>query len=209
MEDRPYYKPGKYDYCNDDYEDETICEKVCENICEDDCHNKYETKECNQSCPTDPDLLLLRINAKGERAAIAFYLMASTKTSGSLCHLFLDTSRDEMMHFRRSMILLAKYDPMQAQAFEEVGINLPFHGFRKSQSTNNYCYQDRLEVIDLLTRAITDELEAINLYQESYEKACHDDVKTLFCKNGNDEKMHVAEFWRALMMFTKEGNRPS
>jgi len=42
------------------------------------------------------------------------------------------------------------------------------------------------------------------MYQESYEKACHRDVKALFCNNANDEKIHVAEFWKALMVFTKE-----
>lgn len=206
MDTRPFHKPGKYEYCNDDCENEM--EDDCENHCEMNCKNEYNMKECNPTCPTDPDLLLLRMNAKGEREAIAFYLTAATKVSGPLCELFLDTARDEMMHFRRSMILLAKYDPVQAQAFDEVGINLPFHGFRKNQSTNSSCYQDRLEIIDLLTRAISDELAAINMYQESYEKACHDDVKALFCSNGNDEKIHVAEFWRALMVFTKETNRP-
>ena len=202
MDSRPFYKPGNYECCNDDYEDDM------EDDCEVNCQNKHEMKECNQTCPTDPDLLLLRMNAKGEREAISYYLTASTKVSGSLCQLFLDTARDEMMHFRRSMILLAKYDPMQAEAFEKVGITLPFQGFRKNHSTNSSCYQDRLEVIDLLTKAISDELAAINMYQESYEKACHDDVKALFCSNGNDEKIHVAEFWRALMVFPNETNRP-
>lgn len=199
MENRPYPKTGKYDYCDDDYDNE----------CEDDSDDECEMEDYNQSCPTDPDLLLLRMNAKGEREAIAFYLMASTKTSGPLCQLFLHTARDEMVHFRKSMTLLAKYDPIQAQAFKEVGINLSVNDFRKNQSTNNYCYQDRLEIIDLLTKSITDELAAINMYQESYEKACHADVKALFCCTGNDEKHHVAEFWKALMVFTKENNRPS
>jgi len=48
-------------------------------------------------------------------------------TSGPLCQLFLDTARDEMMHFRKSMILLAKYDPLQAQAFEEVKLSCPMN----------------------------------------------------------------------------------
>lgn len=199
MEIRPYHKPGKYEYCSDDdYKDD-----------EDECEDECEMQEDNPACPADPDLLLLRMNAKGEREAITFYLTASTKTSGPLCQLFLDTARDEMRHFRKSMIILAKYDPIQARAFKEVGINLPLTRFPKNQSTNNYCYQDRLEIIDLLTRAITSELEAINMYQESYEKACHDDVKALFCCNANDEKLHVAEFWKALMIFTKESNRTS
>ena len=184
METRPTYKKNHYNY----YSDECKMEEECD--------------ENDQSCLTDPDLLLLRQNAKGEREAIAFYLRAASMTSGPLCQLFLDTARDEMMHFRKSMILLAKYDPLQAQAFEEVGINLPDE-LRKTQSSNN-CSQDKLEIIDLLTKAITGELEAINMYQESYEKACHRDVKALFCNNANDEKLHVAEFWKALMVFTKE-----
>lgn len=185
MENRPYYKTNKYH----DYMDECEVEKC-------------ETEKYDDSCLTDSDLLLLRMNAKGEREAIAFYLKAASKTSGPLCELFFHTAQDEMIHFRNSMILLAKYDPIQAAAFEEVGINLPDE-LRKTPSPN-YCPQDKLEIIDLLTQAIASELEAINLYQESYEKACHDDVKALFCKNGNDEKMHVAEFWKALMVFTKE-----
>jgi len=185
METRPFYNKNNYHYYSDECEME---EKECD--------------EDNESCPTDPDLLLIRQNAKGERQAIAFYLRASSMTRGSLCQLFLDTARDEMMHFRKSMIILAKYDPQQAQAFENVGINLPDE-LRKNQSSTN-CPHDKLEIIDLLTKAITDELEAINMYQESYEKASHDDVKALFCSNANDEKVHVAEFWKALMVFTKE-----
>jgi len=107
-----------------------------------------------------------------------------------------------MTHFRKAMILLAKYDPPQAQAFNEIGINLPDE-LRKTPSAN-YCPQDKLEIIDLLTRSITDELKAINMYQESYEAANHNDVKALFCNNANDEKVHFAEFWKALMAFTKE-----
>ena len=185
METKPYYTKYKYNHCNDE------C-KMEEDECDED----------DESCPTDPDLLLLRKNAKGEREAIAFYLRAASMTSGPLSQLFIDTAQDEMMHFRKSMILLAKYDPLQAQAFEEVGINLPDE-LRKTQSSNN-CSQDKLEIIDLLTKAIAGELEAINMYQESYEKACHRDVKALFCNNANDEKIHVAEFWKVLMVFTKE-----
>lgn len=190
METRPYYKKNEYKYSNDE----------C----------KIGKKECDEDeelCLTDPDLLLLRQNAIGERETIAFYLRAASKTSGPLCQLFLDTARDEMLHFRKAMILLAKYDPLQAQAFAEVGINLPDQ-LRKSSSPN-YCPEDKLEIIDLLTKAIAGELEAINLYQQSYKKACHDDVKALFCDNGNDEKIHVAEFWKALMVITKENALPS
>jgi rubrerythrin len=182
MENRHYHKTNNYNECMGE------CEMEAENEC----------------CPTDPDLLLLRQNAKGEREAIAFYLKAASNTTGPLCQLFLDTARDEMTHFRKSMALLAKYDSIQARAFDKLGIDLPCNEFRKNQSTSNYCSKDKQEIIDLLTKSITGELDAINMYQESYEKACHDDVKALFCNNAHDEKMHVAEFWEALMYFTRE-----
>lgn len=182
---RPYMKKHKYNYFMEDCDVE-------------------DTPECddNTDCPTDPDLLLLRQNAKGEREAIAFYLHAASMTTGPLCQLFMHTAKDEMVHFRNTMTLLAKYDPIQAQAFNDVGIVLPVDEARKM--TPAPCPEDKQEVIDLLTKAITDELDAINMYQLSYEKACHDDVKALFCANGNDEKHHVAEFWKALMTYTKE-----
>lgn len=166
------------------------------------CFEECEMDNAEELCPTDRDLLLLRTNAKGEREAIAYYLRAASMTSGALCQLFMDTARDEMIHFRNSMTLLAKYDPMQASAFEEAGIDLPVDDLRKQQP----CPQDRLEIIDLLTKSMADELEAINMYQKSYEAACHDDVKELFCANANDEKIHVAEFWRAMMAYTKENS---
>jgi len=205
METRPYHKPGKYEYFHHEYEEDGECEEECE--CEQE--EEEEVTECNKTCPTDPDLLLLRQNAKCEREAVALYLNASTKANGPLCQLFLDIARDEMLHFRQLMILLAKYDSIQAHAFKEMGISLPVSEFRKTQPATNDCYQDRLEIINILTRAIARELDAINMYQESYEKACHDDVKARFCHNANDEKLHVAELWKALMIFTKESNRPS
>ncbi|MBP2629133.1 MAG: hypothetical protein H6Q68_3844 [Firmicutes bacterium] len=189
MATRPYYQKNKYNYSSDD------------------CDMEEECDDDDESCPTDPDLLLLRQNAKGEREAIAFYLRAAAKTSGPLCELFLHTAQDEMIHFRNSMTLLAKYDPIQAQAFEGVDIDLPDE-LRKAPSTK-YCPEEKLEIIDLLTKSIADELAAINMYQESYEQASHADVKSLFCNNGNDEKHHVAEFWKALMVFTKENTLKS
>lgn len=178
MEDRPFYKKSKYHYSSDDCPD--------------------------NECPTDADLLLLRKNAVGERRAIAFYLNSASITSGPLSQLFLDTAQDEMLHFRNTMTLLAKYDPAQATAFDELNIDLPvpMPEFKRAQNAN--CMVDKQQAIELLTRAITDELEAINMYQESYALACHADVKALFCKNANDEKLHVAEFWKALMSCTKE-----
>ena len=187
MKNKPYYQKNKYNYCSEECEEED---------------EEEECDEDDESCLTDPDLLLLRQNAKDEREAIAFYLRAASKTSGTLCELFFHTAQDEMIHFRKLMILLAKYDPIQDEAFEDAGIHLP-NELRKSASSKS-CPEDRLEIIDLLTKSIADELTAINMYQESYLKACHTDVKALFCSNGNDEKHHVAEFWKALLVFTKE-----
>lgn len=150
-------------------------------------------------CPTDNDLLLLRKNACGERKAIYFYLCAAEKTSGALCRLFTEIAEDEMVHFRHSMTLLSKYDPIQSCAFNDACINLPpVDCFRKSKSCSSF------EAMSLLTEAIEDELMDINAYQESYCCAEHNDVKILFCNNANDEKLHVARLWKALMTFTKE-----
>lgn len=174
MEEERYPKKKKY-YCDDDDSD-------------------------NELCPTDPDLILLRTNAKGEREAINFYLKAGAGTSGALRDLFVDTAGDEMVHFRNTMTLLAKYDPEQARAFEAVGIDLPVDMLMRQQGMCD----NSLEAIDLLTQAIAGELDAINMYQESYEAAIHSDVKALFCQNATDEKMHLAEFWKALMVYTNE-----
>ncbi|MBP2633529.1 MAG: hypothetical protein H6Q70_4157 [Firmicutes bacterium] len=155
-------------------------------------------------CPTDPDLLLLRKNAIGERLAIYYYLCAAEQTSGDLNKLFTEIAHDEMIHFRRTMAVLAEYDSVQGCAFNDVQISLPsLDSFRKSKT----CCQ--LEAIDLLTHAITDELSAINQYQESYIAAEHKDVKILFCDNANDEKTHVAELWKALMTCTNENTLKS
>lgn len=161
-------------------------------------HKKY--CDDDELCPTDPDLLLLRKNAIGERQAIDFYLRAGARTTGALRDLFIDTAGDEMVHFRNSMAMLAQYDPQQAAAFDEVGIVLPAADSLLRQQ--DVC--DRLEAIHLLTQAITDELAAINQYQESYEAAENEDVAALFCQNANDEKLHLAEFWKALMVYTRE-----
>lgn len=150
-------------------------------------------------CPMDNDLILLRKNAIGERHAIYDYLCAAEKTSGDLCKLFTELAHDEMVHFRRTMTVLAAYDTIQDCAFNDACINLPpLDSFRKSKSSS--CF----EIMKLLTDAINDELAAINLYQESYTCAEHNDVKILFCDNANDEKIHVAKLWKALMCYTKE-----
>jgi rubrerythrin len=191
MDNRPYYSKPKYNYSGSD-------------VCDTDDEDDAELHSTDSSFPTDPDLLLLRKAAQEERAAITLYLRAASKTSEPVCRLFLDTARDKMLHFRRTMALLAKYDPIQAQAFQNLGINLALGDVRKNHSAS-HCSEERLETIDLLSLAIISELAAINMYQESYEQACHDDVETLFANNANESKLHLAEFWKALMVYTKEG----
>jgi len=150
-------------------------------------------------CPTDPDLILLRKNAIGERMGIYHYLCAAEQTSGDLCKLFTELAHDEMIHFRRTMAVLACYDSIQGCAFNDVEINLPsVDSFRKSKECCT------LEAVELLTHSITNELAAINQYQESYMAAEHKDVKILFCDNANDEKIHVAKLWKAMMTYTSE-----
>lgn len=150
-------------------------------------------------CPTDPDLILIRKNAIGERHAIYHYFCAAEKTSGALCKLFTEIAQDEMIHFRRSMTLLAKYDSIQDCAFNDVCINLPpVESFRKSKSCST------IEAMDLLSCSIAAELADINQYQESYCCAQHNDVKIMFCETANDEKIHVAKLWKALMTITNE-----
>lgn len=150
-------------------------------------------------CPTDPDLILIRKNAAGERMAIYRYLCAAEKTSGALCKLFTELAQDQMVHFRRSMTLLAKYDSIQDCAFNDVCINLPpVDSFRKSKTCCT------LEAIEILSEAICHELRDINQYQESYCAAQHNDVKILFCDNANDGKIHVAKLWKCMMTFTNE-----
>ena len=158
-----------------------------------------DTTDCACMCPTDPDLILLRKAAISERKGIYHYLCAAEKTSGPICKLFTELAQDEMIHFRRSMALLAKYDSIQDCAFNDACINLPpADSFRKSK---NCC---ALEVIEILTKSITGELEDINMYQEFYLCAKHNDVKIHFCETGNDEKIHLARLWKAIMSFTNE-----
>ncbi len=190
MDNRPLYSKPKYNYsCNDE--------------CDTDDEDDVALCATDPNFPTDPDLILLRRAAQDERAAITLYLRAASKTCEPVCRLFLDTARDEMIHFRSIMILLAKYDPIQAQAFQNLGINLASGNLRKNHSTNHIS-EEKLETIDLLSLAIISELATINMYQESYEQASHADVKALFVTNGNEEKLHLAEFWKALMVYTKE-----
>lgn len=150
-------------------------------------------------CPSDPDLILLRNTAANERLGIYHYLCAAEKTSGAICKLFMELAQDKMAHFRRSMTLLAKYDSIQDCAFNDACINLPpVDCFRKSKSCASF------EVMELLNTSLAQALRNINCYQEYYCAAQNKEFKILFCDNANDEKIHVAKLWKALMTYTNE-----
>lgn len=157
------------------------------------------SEDCACMCPADPDLILLRKAGMDERSGICHYLCAAEKTSGPLCKLFTEIAHDEMIHFRRTMSLLAKYDPIQDCAFNDACINLPpADSYRKSKAC------PEMEIISLLTASITSELADINQYQEGFICAKHNDVKIHFCETGNDEKIHLAKLWKAIMAYTNE-----
>ena len=58
--------------------------------------------------------------------------------------------------------------------------------------------------IRCLTKAIQDELHAINKYQQYMNQAKESEVKQHFCDLMNEEKEHVAEFTAALFAITHE-----
>jgi rubrerythrin len=172
----------------------------------------------NEECPNHPDLLLLREAAVDERNAIAFYLRSAQVTC--LDSLFLDVAEDEMQHFIQTMLLISSLDPVQAEAFENE--NLPFLTMPRRPKQMTAKWQppepenivedvvitppslDELATVDILTKAIGDELMAINKYQRFMSEATLPEVRDLFCQLMNEEKEHVAEFIKALFCITHE-----
>lgn len=175
-------------------------------------------QEC-MDCPDHPDLILLRDAAIDERTAIAFYLRAAKNTC--LADLFLDVARDEMRHFVMTMHHITMLDSVQAEALEEEELDalVMQRGMPKWDQcpcpmsnddadtdieTDAVAEDEELETIDYLTKAITDELGAINKYQNYMEQAQCEPNQHLFCHLMNDEKEHVAEFTAALFKLTNE-----
>ncbi|MDF2502024.1 MAG: hypothetical protein K0Q77_2738 [Anaerosporomusa subterranea] len=172
----------------------------------------------NEECPNHPDLLLLREAAADERNAIAFYLRAAHVTC--LDSLFLDVAEDEMQHFMQTMQLISSLDPIQAEIFEEEC--LPFLTMPRRPKHKPAKWQppepedniedvavtppslDELATVDILTKAISDELMAINKYQRFMSEATLPEVRDLFCLLMNGEKEHLAEFIKALFCITHE-----
>ncbi|SDF78261.1 ferritin-like domain-containing protein [Sporolituus thermophilus] len=165
-------------------------------------------------CPNHPDLYLLRDAAADERGAIADYLTCAAETC---LEIFLDVAEDEMRHYVETMRLISLFDPVQAEMLEEQDLDflvMKRPGKPKWPPTKKAQYKQDVEVVspnkkDLpaihcLTKAIQDELHAINKYQRYMNEAEDPRVKNHFCELMNDEKEHVAEFTAALFKLTHE-----
>ena len=170
-----------------------------------------------ESCPNDPDLLLLRDAAADERNAIAFYLEAAR--ASCMPALFLDVAEDEMQHYVEIMREISRLDPVQAQMFSDVELDMLlmtrplFRPKTKAAIIKENEAGDaeisppsrkKMPTVVLLTRALNDEFQATNKYQRYMETAEDPAVQRLFCHLMNEEKEHIAEFTAALFELTHE-----
>ncbi len=168
-------------------------------------------------CPNHSDLYLLRDAAADERGAIADYLRCATETC--LDEIFLDVAEDEMQHYVETMRLISRFDPIQAKMLEEedldflvmkrpMGRKPKWVKPQKSQEEEDVSItppnKKELPSVCCLTKAIQDELHAINKYQRYMNQAKDPRVKEHFCELMNEEKEHVAEFTAALFELTHE-----
>lgn len=169
-------------------------------------------------CPNNCDLYLLRDAAADERGAIADYLECGILTCQQ--EIFFDVVEDEMQHFIKTMQLITLFDPVQADALEEAGLDdlvmrRPSRRPKWQANVTDECDDDDdgnveppckedLPAIRCLTKAIQGELQAINKYQRYMNMAQDERVKEHFCELMNEEKEHVAEFTAALFEFTHE-----
>lgn len=188
-----------------------------------DCHdNGDEDHGHHECCTANPCLIMLRDAAKAEREAILFYLQAASMVCGDLRELFLGVARDEMEHFVMTMRHVSSLDPVQAEAFEDEGLdmlvprraNTPkwvkgWHPACMPEMEPEECIPDMspdhdLPAVCLLTKAIADELADINTYQEFMSASESEACCRHFCHLMNDEKRHVAEFTAALYQLTGE-----
>lgn len=174
---------------------------------------------CNSDmseCPDHPDLFLLRDAAADERGAIADYLTCAVETC--IHEVFLDVAEDEMRHYVETMRLISIFDPVQKRMLKEEGLDIltmkrragkqkwvPPYNTQEDQDVQvSPPNKKNLSAIRCLTKAIQDELHAINKYQEYMNIAEDHRVKEHFCKLMNEEKEHVAEFTAALFKLTNE-----
>ncbi|MDU2065088.1 MAG: ferritin-like domain-containing protein [Sporomusaceae bacterium] len=167
-------------------------------------------------CPNHPDLYLLRDAAADERGAIADYLECAFENP-CFADLFLDAAEDEMQHYVEIMRLISLLDSVQYDMLKK---DLKFLTTKrlaaKPKAWKKYQVEEEEDVqvelpkkkdlclIRCLTKAIQDELHAINKYQRYMNKAEESIVKELFCDLMNEEKEHVAEFTAALFSVTRE-----
>ncbi|MDT8901918.1 hypothetical protein [Anaeroselena agilis] len=177
-----------------------------------------------EGCSASPCLPMLRDAAIAEREAILFYLEAAAMVCGDLRQLFLNTAEDEMEHFVMTMRHISALDEVQAEALEEVDLDvlLMKRGMtpKWAEGWHPACAcpleeqavtppmppapENDLTPVCLLTKALTSELEAINMYQKYMEQSPDADCCRHFCHLMNDEKEHVASFTAALYDLTGE-----
>ncbi|WP_425059670.1 hypothetical protein SCACP_02670 [Sporomusa carbonis] len=171
----------------------------------------------SEECPHNPDLLLLRDAAADERNAIALYLNAARATC--MPRLFLDVAEDEMEHYAEIMQEISRLDPVQAEYFREEDLDMlllnrtayrpklkPVVAKEEEAVDVQVTLPDRddMPTVDILTKALSDELLAANKYQRYMLTAEDKAVKKLFCHLMNEEKEHIAEFTAALFELTHE-----
>ena len=179
-----------------------------------DCYPACSTDA--EECPNHPDLYLLRDAAADERGAIADYLCCAMETAQT--EVFLDVAEDEMQHFVETMRLISLFDPVQVKMLEEEKLGALLMK-RPTAGTPKWAPKQPKEPADVeveppakkdmpaircLTKAIQDELHAINKYQKYMNQAKDHRVKDHFCELMNEEKEHVAEFTAALFKLTHE-----
>ena len=181
----------------------------------------------NDECPNNPDLLLLRDAAADERSAILDYL--NSAKDNCFEELFLDVAEDEMHHYLEIMREIVRLDPVQAEMFREVNLDIPtmIRPVKNNNKQNNWKYkytpvavaaaeeeeedvvvalpsESDMAALCHLTNGLVGELNAINKYQRYMNEACDPRVKQLFCHLMNEEKEHVAEFTAAIFDITGE-----
>ncbi|HMM20232.1 MAG TPA: ferritin-like domain-containing protein [Selenomonadales bacterium] len=173
---------------------------------------KHAAKDKEECCPDNPCLILLRRAAIAERKAILFYLGSAVECC-ELHDLFLAIAEDEMRHFIMIMRLIARFDPVQAAAFEAAGLDfltmgraMPPKWAKEYQPEYGEIppAQRQMCCLALLSHAISDELSAINDYQAFMEETASEACRDLFCELMNDEKEHVACLTAAMLEMSDE-----
>ena len=123
-----------------------------------------------------PDLYLLR-DAAAERGAIADYLACAAETC--LDEIFLDVAEDEMEHYAETMRLISWLDPVQAEMLAEEALDVlvmkrpigkpKWATAKKRPRSGRMSRSPRakdLPAVQCITKAIQDELHAINKYRD-------------------------------------------